>query len=76
MGLNFMGSYCVLSFAEERRNRRICGSVRVAHRAARKRRENIKMPPGKLASILNVAAPIHRAKKNSFRSTPRMVRGR
>src|ERR1700739_3654810 len=33
-------------------------------------------PPSKLPSKLKVAAPRHMAKKNSFRSAPRMVSGR
>src|SRR5216684_8928594 len=36
----------------------------------------ISTPPSKLLSRLNVPAPRHIAKKKSFRSAPRMVRGR
>jgi hypothetical protein len=34
------------------------------------------MPPSKLESMLNVAAPMHMAKKKSFRSAPMIVSGR
>src|ERR1700722_8557570 len=76
MGLSLDGSYCVLNLAADSRKRSICGSVFVAHWAARYRRKNIKMPPSKLESMLNVAAPMHMAKKKSFLSTPRTVSGR
>src|SRR5262249_2861158 len=36
----------------------------------------IRMPPARLFRRLKVAAPRHIAKKNSFRSAPRIVRGR
>src|SRR5690349_11663584 len=36
----------------------------------------MRMPPERLLSRLNVAAPRHIAKKNNFRSAPRMVSGR
>src|SRR5580704_2788850 len=76
MGLSLDGSYCVLNLAADKRKRSICGSVFVAHRAARYRRKNIKMPPSKLESMLNVAAPMHMEKKKSFLSAPRTVSGR
>src|SRR5271168_1530997 len=37
---------------------------------------NIRIPPRRLDSRLNVAAPRHMAKKKSFRSAPRIVSGR
>lgn len=76
IGLNFIGSYCVLNLAADNKNRRICGSLLVAQSAKTYRSRKIKMPPIKLESILNVAAPMHMAKKNSLRSTPRTVSGR
>src|SRR5580704_8088738 len=76
MGLNFIGSYCARSRAAVSRNRRICGSVWVAQRARKYSNKNISNPPNKLLSRLKVAAPRHIAKKKSFRSAPRIVRGR
>src|ERR1700674_6131002 len=74
--MNFIGSYCVRSFAAASKSRRTCGSVFVAPRAAKKLTKNINTPPDKLLSRLNVAAPRHMAKKKSFRSAPRRVSGR
>src|SRR5271156_1937631 len=76
IGVSFIGSYCARTFAAVRRNRRICGSVPVAQRARKYKRKKIKTPPSKLLRRLKVAAPRHMAKKNSFRSAPRIVRGR
>src|SRR5580704_2421311 len=76
MGLNFIGSYCGRSLAAVSRKRRICGSVWVAQRAKKYSIKNISRPPNKLLSRLKVAAPRHMAKKKSFRSAPRIVRGR
>jgi hypothetical protein len=38
--------------------------------------QNIRTPPSKLPRRLNVPAPMHIAKKKSFLSAPRIVRGR
>src|SRR5271169_5218413 len=71
-----MGSYWLFNVAAVSRNRRICGSVWVAQRAKTYSTKKINTPPSKLLSRLNVPAPRHMAKKKSFRSAPRMVRGR
>src|SRR5712692_3965149 len=71
-----MGSYWVRIFVEFNRNRRICGSVRVAHRANKYSAKNIPTAPAKLFNKLNTHAPKTSAKKNSFRSAPRIVSGR
>src|SRR3984957_9794721 len=76
IGVSFIGSYCARPLAALSSKRRICGSVRVAQRARKYKRKKIKSPPSKLLRRLKVAAPRHMAKKNSFRSAPRMVRGR
>src|SRR5260370_34153828 len=76
IGSNFIGSYCVRIFVEFNKNRRICGSVRVAHRANKYSAKNIPTAPAKLFNRLNTHAPITSAKKNSFRSAPRIVSGR
>src|SRR5882762_2716106 len=71
-----MGSYCVRIFVEFSKKRRICGSVRVAQRAKRYRAKKIPAAPARLFSRLNTHAPMTSAKKNSFRSAPRIVSGR
>src|SRR6266852_9176384 len=71
-----MGSYWVRIFVEFSKKRRICGSVRVAHRAKRYSAKNIPTAPARLFSRLNTHAPITSPKKNSFRSAPRIVSGR
>src|SRR6267154_836604 len=76
IGSNFIGSYCVRIFVEFSKNRRICGSVLVAHRAKRYNAKNMPTPPARLFNRLNTHAPITSAKKNSFRSAPRIVSGR
>src|SRR6202451_828372 len=75
-GLSFAGSYWLRSLGDVSKHRRICGSVPVAHRAAKYSSRNINRPPRRLPSRLNVPAPIHIAKKKSFLSAPRIVRGR
>src|SRR5215813_3332580 len=75
-GVSFAGSYWRRSFAAWKSKRRICGSVAVALRATKYRSRNMSKPPRRLPRRLNVAAPRHMAKKKSFRSAPRMVRGR
>src|SRR5207302_5060725 len=74
--VNLAGSYCLRNFAARKSSFRICGSVAVAHRATKYKRRNMRTPPERLFSKLNVAAPRHIAKKNSFRSAPRIVSGR
>src|SRR5216684_8265296 len=71
-----MGSYCVRIFVEFSKKRRICGSVRVAQRAKRYSAKNIPTAPARLFSRLKTHAPMTSAKKNSFRSAPRIVSGR
>src|SRR5260370_2949618 len=71
-----MGLYCVRIFVEFSKKRRICGSVRVAQRAKRYSAKNIPTAPARLLSRLNTQAPMTSAKKNSFRSAPRIVSGR
>src|ERR1700684_2653634 len=75
-GLSFAGSYWLRSLGDVSKHRRICGSVPVAHRAAKYSSRNINRPPRRLPSRLNVPAPIHIAKKKSFLSAPNIVRGR
>src|SRR5260370_10514282 len=75
-GSNFIGSYCVRILVGFSKNGRIWGSVRVAHRAKRYNAKNMPTPPARLFNRLNTHAPITSAKKNSFRSAPRIVSGR
>src|SRR5438046_8192423 len=76
MGAKLIGSYSLRVLAEFRRNRNICGSVLVAQRARKYRRQDMRIPPNRVLSKLSTPAPIIRAKKNSFRSAPKIVRGR